>query len=128
MTYAPLPVLEVLGRRDDLEFFFFADNSNIARGNSTYHTEYKNIRFVDLAPRSRSQGPLEIVDFDQINRVFQQSCEVAVPIWQRSVTELGSLITEHPTRLTSLKSQGHQRSISDFRDHLLSQKRQGRLL
>ena len=70
MTYTPLPVFEILGRRDDLDFFF-AENSNIAHANSTYHPEYKNVRFADLAPRSRSEGLREIVNFDQINRVFQ---------------------------------------------------------
>ena len=72
MTYAPLPVFEVLGRRDDIDFFF-ADKSNIAHGNTTYHLEYKNIRFADLAPRSRSQGPREIADFDQSTGCFSKA-------------------------------------------------------
>ena len=127
MTYAPLPVFEVLGGRDDLNFFF-ADNTDITHGNTRYRPEYKDIKFADRALRSRSQGPREIVDCDQINRVFQQICEVAGPIWQCSVIELGSLVTVQPTRPTSLKGQGHRRSISGFRGHLVFQKLLGRLI
>ena len=76
MTYAALPVFEVLARRDDLEFFF-TDNSNIQIVILRTTLSTKLIMFADLAPSSRSKGPREIVDCDQINRVFQQSCEVA---------------------------------------------------
>ena len=125
MTYVPHPVFEVLGRRDVHEFFC-ASNNNIAHGNTAYHPEYKNIRFAELA--SRSQRPREVVDFDQINRVFHAKCEVAGLLLQCSVIKHGSLLTENAILPTSLKGQGHQRSISGLRGHLVSQKPLGRLI
>ena len=87
---------------------FVAENGRITCGNSTCYPEYKNISFADLALRTRSQGPREIVDFDQIKRLPQLNYEVAGNILQFSVIELGSLNTEHLTRPTSLKGQGHR--------------------
>ena len=62
MIYVTLSVFKVLGRQKVVKMTLdrvFAENSNIAREDSTGRPEYRNIFFIDLADMSRSQDTIE---------------------------------------------------------------------